>query len=61
MAPDHSPPLVLEHYSGGRWTHVAGPAKTALQTDLALIPGTRSVLAAGELNGAAGAILAYSP
>lgn len=61
LASEHSPPLVMEHYAGGRWTHVAGPARTALQTDLALVPGTRSVLAAGERNGAAGAIITDGP
>jgi hypothetical protein len=32
-----------------------------LQTDLELIPGTQSVLVAGELNGSAGAIVKYGP
>lgn len=53
--------LLMYHYSGGRWTHVAGPARTVLQTDLELIPGTRSVLAAGELKGTEGATLQYGP
>ncbi len=53
--------LVMYHYSGGRWTHVPGPARTALQSDLELIPGTRSVLAARELGGSAGATLKYGP
>jgi hypothetical protein len=59
---------VIYHYSGGRWTHVSGPAKsgyrTALQSDLELIPGTRSVLAvAGLFNTVTseGAILKYGP
>jgi hypothetical protein len=54
-------PLAMYHYSGGRWTHVPGPAKTDLQTGLELIPGTQSVLVAGELNGSAGAIVKYGP
>ena len=53
--------LVMYHYSGGRWTHVPGPAKTTVQTGLQLIPGTRSVLAAGELTSSEGAILKYGP
>jgi hypothetical protein len=53
--------LVMYHYSGGRWTRVPGPARTALQTDLELIPGTRSVLAAGELSDFVGAVLKYGP
>ena len=53
-------PLVMYHYSG-RWTHVPGPAMTVLQSDLELIPGTRSVLAAGELSGSEGATLKYGP
>ena len=61
LASSQSPPLVMEHYSGGRWVRVAGPAKIALQTDLALIPGTQSLLAGGEQNGTAGAILTYGP
>ena len=53
--------LVMYHYSGGRWTHVPGPAMTGLQGDLELIPGTRSVLAAADLNGFEGAIVEYGP
>lgn len=40
--------LVMYHYSGGRWTNVPGPAKSGcvyqFAGNLALIPGTRSVL-----------------
>jgi hypothetical protein len=53
--------LVMYHYSGGRWTHVPGPARTALQSDLEPVPGTRSVLAAGELSGSEGVALKYGP
>ncbi len=52
---------VMYHYAGGRWTHVPRPARTDLQSGLELIPGTRSVLAAAELNGAAGTVLRYGP
>jgi hypothetical protein len=52
--------LVIYHYSDGRWTHAPGPAKAELQSDLELIPGTRSVLAAAVL-GAEGAALKYGP
>jgi hypothetical protein len=66
----HQSALVVYHYSGGRWTHAPGPVKsgymTQLQSDLELIPGTRSVLAAAELfdatSGASeGATLKYGP
>jgi hypothetical protein len=60
--------VVMYHYSGGRWTHAPGPVRsgfrTVLQSDLELIPGTRSVLAAAELFSAtssAGVILKYGP
>jgi hypothetical protein len=52
---------VMYHYSGGRWANVPRPAGVDLQTDLELIPGTQSALAAGELNGSAGAIVKYGP
>jgi hypothetical protein len=52
---------VMYHYSGGRWTHVPGPAMTDLQSDLELIPGTRSVLATAEVSGSEGAMLKYGP
>jgi hypothetical protein len=51
---------VIYHYSGGRWTHAPGPLKTNSQTDLALIPGTQSVLARAEPGGS-GAIVKYGP
>lgn len=66
----HQPALVMYHYSGGRWTHVPGPVKsgyvTDLQSNLELIPGTRSVLAAAELSAirgssSEGATLKYGP
>jgi hypothetical protein len=60
MTSNAAPP-VMYHYSGGRWTHVPGPAKTDLQSDLELIPGTQSVLVAAELSGSAGAIVKYGP
>ena len=60
MTPDTAVP-VMDHYSGGRWTHVPHPAKIVLQSDLELIPGTRSVLATAELTGSEGAILKYGP
>jgi hypothetical protein len=64
--------LVMDHYSGGRWTRAAVAAEkgfvTTLNGDMELIPGTRSVLAAAELNhptpGSAGsesAVLKYGP
>ncbi len=49
----------IYHYSGGRWTHVPNPVRAELQTDLELIPGTRSVLAAAQLSGYEDAILKY--
>ena len=60
MTPDTAA-SVMYHYSGGRWTHVPRPVKTDLQSDLELIPGTRSVLATAELRGSEGAILKYGP
>jgi len=61
----------MYHYSGGRWTHDPVPVKsgyaTTLQGDLELIPGTRSVLAAAELQATPvgfpteGAIVKYGP
>jgi hypothetical protein len=59
MTADASTP-VMYHYSGGRWTHVPGPAKAELQSDLELIPGTKSVLVTAELGGS-GAIVKYGP
>ena len=64
--------LVMYHYSAGRWTRVAGPAKkgfvTTVGDDLQLIPGTRSVLANATLNhstpgspGSESAVLKYGP
>ncbi len=52
--------LVMYHYSSGHWTRVPGPAKTGLQSDLELIPGTQSVLAAGESD-SGGVALKYGP
>jgi hypothetical protein len=49
----------IYHYSGGRWTHVPDPVRADLQSDLELIPGTRSVLATAELSGYKAAILKY--
>jgi hypothetical protein len=52
LAPGPGPAVaaVLAHYGGGQWT-VQKPPRSAgarvVVTDLALIPGTRSVLAAG--------------
>lgn len=62
--------LVMYHYSGGRWTHVPGPAKSGcVYSDIGnmeLIPGTTSVLENAELfpcrNLASdGAVLKYGP
>jgi hypothetical protein len=60
MTSDSAAP-VMYHYSGGRWTHVPGPVTADLQSDLELIPGTRSVLATAELGGSEGAVLKYGP
>jgi len=60
LTPDTAAP-VMYHYSGGRWTQVPRPAMTDVQSDLELIPGTRSVLAAAERNGSADVILKYGP
>ena len=59
MTADASAPVIY-HYSGGRWTHVPGPAKAELQSDLELIPGTQSVLVTAEIGGS-GAIVKYGP
>jgi hypothetical protein len=61
--------LVMYHYSGGHWTHVPAPAKSGFVTTLGgsnmeLIPGTTSVLAAASLTLPGiteGAILKYGP
>ena len=61
--------LVMYHYAGGHWTHVAVPVKPGFVTNLEggnmqLIPGTRSVLASATLLGSRaieGAILRYGP
>jgi hypothetical protein len=61
------PPLVIYHYSGGRWTHAPGPAKSGCVTPpagLEQVPGTRSVLAVTNpscTSGLQGAILKYGP
>ena len=58
--------LVMYHFSGGHWTHVAAPVISRSVTDvngMELIPGTRSVLATATVYGHAngGAILKYGP
>ena len=60
--------LLMYHYSGGRWTRVAVPAKKGFVTnvggDMQLIPGTRSVLATVTLESThefEGAVLKYGP
>ncbi len=61
--------LVMYHYSGGRWTHVQGPARRGWVTSLGggnmqSVPGTRSVLENAILfssHGFDGAILKYGP
>jgi hypothetical protein len=55
-------PLVMYHYSGGRWTHVPAPASatTSLTGGMGLIPGTQSVLAPVSVP-VGGAVLKYGP